>query len=83
VRREKRAEPACYNSAMTAKQALLELVETMSEEEAEEVLARIEWEATEFEELTPEEAAEVEVGRAEFAAGHSVSADEYFKRLKV
>ncbi len=68
---------------MTAKQALLERVQAMSEEEAEEVLAQLEWESTEFEELTPEEEAEVEAGRAEFAAGNSVSADEYFKRLKV
>lgn len=68
---------------MTAKQALLELVETMSEEEAEELLAQLEWESTEFDELTPEEEAEVEAGRADIAAGNSVNADEYFKRLKV
>lgn len=81
--RTKGGDGACYDLCMTAKQALLERVHAMSEEEAEEMLAQLEWESTEFEALTPEEAAEVEAGRAESAAGDSVSADEYFERLKV
>lgn len=65
---------------MTAKQALMELVEAMTEEEAEEALAQLEWDAAEFDELTPEEAAEVEAGRAEFSAGAFVDAESFFSR---
>ena len=83
MRREKRAEPACYNSAMTAKQALLELIETMSEEEAEEVLVQLREDPVDYDPLTPEEEAQLAESRAAVAAGDTVSADEHFRRLNV
>lgn len=68
---------------MTAKQALRERVESLSEEEAEEWLARLEWESTEFEELTPEEAAEVDAAEAAIAAGDFIDGEELFRKLGI
>jgi hypothetical protein len=66
---------------MTAKEALHEKVEGLSEDEAAELLARLEWEATETEDLTDEELAEVLEGERQLAAGDSVSGKELFARL--
>jgi len=66
---------------VTAKQALLERVETMSEEEAEELLQRLDWESTDFEELTPDELARVAEGQRQIAAGESVDGETLFREL--
>jgi hypothetical protein len=66
---------------MTAKQALRERVERLSEQEAAEWLARIEWESTESEALTDEEMAQVLAAEREFAEGKSVSGEEVFRKL--
>lgn len=70
-----------YNLAMTAKQALIERVEEMTEEEAAELLAQLEWDSTEFEVLTPEDAARVEEGFAQIRAGDSIDGAELFRQL--
>ncbi len=66
---------------MTAKQTLRERVERLSEQEAAEWLARIEWESTESEALTDEEMAQVLAAEREFAEGKSVSGEEVFRKL--
>ena len=68
---------------MTAKQALRERVENLSEDEAAEWLSRMEWEATESETLTEEELAEVLAGKHEIALGDSVDGEEVFRRLNL
>jgi len=68
---------------MTAKQALHERIEHLSEDEAEELLARLDWESTETETLTEEELAEVLAGKREVAAGESVDGEEVFRRLNL
>lgn len=69
---------------MTAKQALLEFVETMTEEDAEELLARLEWESSEFDDdPTPEEEAMLAEARTAIAAGDVLSAEELFKELGI
>jgi hypothetical protein len=81
-RRETRpVRSSCYNQAVTAKQALLELVESMSEEDAEELLSQLEQDGVDYEPLTAEEEAQLNESKAAFDAGDFVSADEYFKRL--
>lgn len=70
-----------YNGPMTAKQALRERIENLSEEEAAELLARLDWEATETETLTDEELAEVLAGKREVAAGESVDGEEVLRKL--
>ena len=66
---------------MTAKEALREKIDALTEDEAVEMLARMEWEASEFEFLSPEEAANLEAARAEVAAGKVVPAEDVFRRL--
>jgi len=68
---------------MTAKQALRERIEQLSEDEAEELLARLDWEATETETLTDEEMEEVLAGEREIEAGESVGGEEVFRRLRL
>ncbi len=72
-----------YNAGMTAKQALLERIESLSEDEAEELLHRLDWEATEFEVLTDEELKEVLEGEAEIARGESSSLEDVIRRLNL
>ena len=66
---------------MTAKQALIERVETMTEEEAAELLNQLEWDATEFEELTPAELERVERGFKQVANGESIDGETLFREL--
>ncbi len=66
---------------MTAKEALRERIDRLSESEAAEWLARIEWESTETETLTDEEVAEVLAADREIAGGRSVEGEEVFRRL--
>jgi hypothetical protein len=66
---------------MTAKQALHERIESLSEEEAAELLARIDWDSTEYEELTTDEAAEVAASQSEYQRGESVDGDDALRRL--
>lgn len=68
---------------MTAKEALRERIDDLTEEEAEEWLARMEWESTEFDELTDEEMADVLAGRAEIQAGNSIDGEELFRKLGI
>lgn len=75
--------PLCQNHPVTAKQALLERVETMSEEEAEELLQRLDWESTEFEELTPEELERVLRGEEQIAQGASVDGATLLRELNL
>jgi hypothetical protein len=67
---------------MTAKQALREWVETMSEEAAEELLARLEWESIEFDDPpSPEELVLLKDAMAAIANGDVLPADAVFKDL--
>jgi predicted transcriptional regulator len=66
---------------MTAKEVLHGRIELLTEKEAEELLAQIEWEATEEEELTPEELAAAEAGFAEIERGESVDGEKLLRRL--
>ncbi|MBE7519102.1 MAG: hypothetical protein HS107_07620 [Thermoflexaceae bacterium] len=68
---------------MTAKQALRERIENLSEEEAAELLARLDWEASETEALDADELAEVIAARAEIGSGDFVDGEELFRRLKL
>ncbi len=66
---------------MTAKEALKERVEQLSEEEAAEWLARIEWESAEFEELTTQELDLVRQSQAEYERGEALDGDELLQEL--
>ncbi len=69
---------------MTAKQALLDYVQTMSEDEAEELLERLKWESSEFDDepLTAEEEAMLAEAKKSFEAGDFMEAREFFKKLE-
>jgi len=67
---------------MTVKQALREWIDQMSDEEAAELLDRLECEAAD-EELTPEEWEEVRLGRLENERGASVDGEAFFKELGI
>jgi hypothetical protein len=66
---------------MTAKQALRERIEQLSEEQAAEWLARMEWELTEFEELSAEELADVLASQAEYERGEVVDGKGLLREL--
>lgn len=66
---------------MTAKEALRKRVEGLSEEEAAEWLARLEWESTETEALTDEEMAQVLAAERELAEGKSARGEDAFRKL--
>jgi hypothetical protein len=66
---------------MTAREALKERIDSLTEEEAAEWLARMEWEAAETETLTDEEMSQVLAAEDEFAGGDSVSGEEVFRKL--
>lgn len=63
------------------KDALKERIDQLSEEEAAEWLARMEWEATDTETLTEEELARVLAAEDEFAEGKSANGEEVFRKL--
>lgn len=66
---------------MTAKEALHERVERFTEAEAEEWLARIEWDSTETETLSDAELAQVLAAEAAIEAGEFVDGEELFREL--
>ncbi len=66
---------------MTAKEAVKERVDKLSEDEAAEWLARIEWESTEFEELTAEEWELVRQAEREIERGETIPAEEVYREL--
>lgn len=66
---------------MTVKELLHERIEGMSDEAAAELLAQLDWDATEEEELTEEELAEVLEGRAQFARGEFVDGEKVLREL--
>jgi hypothetical protein len=59
----------------------MERVEAMSEEEAAELLAQLEWESSEVEEMTPEEERRVRRGLAQIARGESIDGEALLKEL--
>lgn len=73
-----------YTAGMTAKQALMELVEAMTEE-AKEALAQFEWDAAEFDDepLTEDEEAQLLAAEHAIATGDTVHAEDVFKSLGV
>ena len=66
---------------LTAKQALIERVETMTDEEAAELLNQLEWESTEFDTLSDDALRELADAEAEVSRGEIVSAAEVLRRL--
>ena len=72
-----------YNGRMSAKQALRDRIERLSEEEAAELLARIEWESTEVETLSEAELKELAESEEEFSRGEASDAEDVYRRLKL
>ena len=66
---------------MTAKEALRDRVQQLTEEQAAEWLARIEWELTEFEEVSEKELAEILASQAEYERGEAVHGKELLPQL--
>lgn len=66
---------------MTAKQALLDRVQSLSDEEAEELLAQLDWDATATESLTDAEWAEVREAERAFARGEGADGEEVLAGL--
>lgn len=64
---------------MTAKQALREHIESLTEEEAAELLDRLEWEMTEEETLTPDQKRLLAEGKEQFDAGEYVDGDAFLR----
>lgn len=77
--------PACgrlpYTDYVTAKQALRDLVDTLSEDDAEELLQRLAWETQPEEHLTDEEAQDLVEAIAEGERGETVGGTEVFRAL--
>ncbi len=70
-----------YNHGMSAKEALHVRIERLTEDEAVELLAQLEWDSSEFDELSPDEMAEALAGRQENERGESVDGEDLFRRL--
>ena len=66
-----------YHVRMTAKEALRERIEAFTEDEAAELLDRLEWESTEEEVPTPEQVALLLAGEAEFESGEFVDGEAF------
>jgi hypothetical protein len=66
---------------MSAKQALRDHIERLTEEEAAELLAQIAWDSTETESLTEDELKELAESEQEFARGEYSDGQEVFRRL--
>ena len=64
---------------MTAKEALRERIDTLTEDEAAELLDRLEWESIEEEVPTPEQVAEMLAGEAEFERGEFVDGEKFLR----
>lgn len=69
---------------MTVKERLHEFIEArLTDEEAAELLAQLEWDSTEFDELTPEEWEDVKQSREEYARGEYVDGEALFRELGI
>lgn len=66
---------------MTAKEMLRKKIDRLTEQQAAEWLARMEWESTEVEELTAEEKALVQESQAEYARGEAMDGKELLHEL--
>jgi len=66
-----------YTTSMTAKEALRERIDSLTEDEAAELLDRLEWESTAEETPTPEQVALLLAGEAEFEAGEFVDGEAF------
>jgi hypothetical protein len=66
---------------MTAKEALRNRIDRLTEDQAAEWLARMDWESTEFEQLTDAERAEVRESQAEYERGEVVDGTELLREL--
>ena len=66
---------------MTAKEVLKERIDSLTEEEAAELLDRLEWESIEEEILTPEQWARVQEGERQIAAGDVVDASAFMRTV--
>ena len=64
---------------MTVKEILHERIDGMSDEAAAELLAQLDWDATDEEELTEEELADVLEGMAQFARGEFVDGEKFLR----
>jgi predicted transcriptional regulator len=73
-----------YNGQVTAKEALKDLVDDLSEQKAAEVLEWLEWEVrAEARPLTSEERAAIDRGLADIAAGRLTDQDDLERDLEV
>ena len=68
---------------MTAKEALRRRIDDMTDDEAAELLDRLEWESNEPETLTPEELAEVLPGEEEARRGEVVDGDALLRKYGI
>ncbi|MBE0610229.1 MAG: hypothetical protein IH609_12680 [Dehalococcoidia bacterium] len=66
---------------MTAKEALRNRIDRLTEDQAAEWLARMEWESTEFEHLTDAERAEVRESQAEYERGEALDGEKVLRDL--
>ena len=64
---------------MTAKEALRERIDTLTEDEAAELLDRLEWESSEEEIPTPEQVELLLAGEAEFERGEFVDGEAFLR----
>lgn len=68
---------------MNAKDALHAHVDALTEEAAAELLAQLEWDATEEEDLTPEEVALLDEANAQFERGEIFDGEKLLRELGV
>lgn len=66
---------------MTVKQALREWIERMTDEEAAELLAHLEWEAADEDELTPEDLAAIRQSDEEYRRGDALDGKALLREL--
>lgn len=66
---------------MTAKEALKDRVERLTEAQAAEWLARIEWESIELEEPNEQELVEILASQSEYDRGETVDGGELLREL--
>ena len=77
---------AWYNCSMTAKQALLDYIETLPDEELESLWQRIQVEAEEYSNLAPpteEQLASIRRGLAQSEAGLGMSHEDMLRRFNL
>lgn len=79
--REKCPQAASYTDAMTVKQALREWIDRMSDEEAAELLAHLEWEAADEDQLTAEDIAAIQQSDEEYRRGEALDGRALLREL--